>query len=405
MHQTDLQLINVAFRTARNGYRRPDILNLHTREVFEIKPISQAQEGLAYLARSIALFNTYAAATRSLAPPAPPRGDEWQFLREIRDIRPGLWVPPLLVFAGWQVYLAFLAAPGLILYRPIQLRRRPQSAAQLMMGLREAWQEEQDLLGRLRLHSRLAVLAKNGALVAFALMGGLAAAPTRAAAETSAVGLASRGAATRVAAGTAAANAARRAIDAASRYARPRWDLGPGAASLSQRGGAAAVLVPLGAGQLTADAEELPEPPATGARALPRDLDEYVSRVAWHFLANLPTTAAADEVLERIEEGEVSAYLDVPWYLQMQQWSDLERLLAALFDQFGGVSQYVQVTFPLAAASPGEPEQLAEMLLDQRDFRVGWAVLRGLVEAPAEEVGVLTDEEYDAEIEQTTTFR
>ncbi len=77
-----------------------------------------------------------------------------------------------------------------------------------------------------------------------------------------------------------------------------------------------------------------------------------------------------------MEDGEFGASLDLPFYVQMMQFDDLTRLLSALFHQFGGISQFMQVAFPLAAESPGEPEQLAEMLLDNRDFRLAWAAFR-----------------------------
>jgi hypothetical protein len=123
--------------------------------------------------------------------------------------------------------------------------------------------------------------------------------------------------------------------------------------------------------------------------------------VALHFLANLPTSEPEQEVLERIESGEYGAWLDVPLYVRMLQADDLARTLAALFADFGGVSRFVQEVFPAAATSPGSPEQLADLLLQERDIRTAWLAMRALVEAPAEEVGVLNEEEYDAEIEHS----
>ena len=402
MHQTDLQLINLAFRTERNGYRRPDILNLRTREVFEIKPRSQWKEGLRYLAKSIALFNTYAAATRQLPGPAPPAGDKWQFLREIRDIRPGLWVPPMFVLVGSKVYVAFLAAPGLILYEPVKPQSQAKGAAQAMMQLRELEQMDQDMVAQTRLHSRYTTVARNTVLLVLAAMAALSLGPSSASLEGTIGQTAARGVATRATAARVATEAVGRTTSSAGRFARPRWDPGPGAGSISRgSGGAAAVIGPPLADEAAAEIDGLPAPPVSAARTLPRDEDEYISRVDFHFLANLPTTAPADEVLKRVEDGEYGASLDLPFYVQMLQFDDLARLLAALFHQIGGISQFTQAVFPLAAESPGEPEQLAEMLLDNRDFRLAWAAFRQLVEAPAEEVGVLTDEEYDAEIEPT----
>jgi hypothetical protein len=236
LHQADLQLINVAFRTARNGYRRPDILNLRTREVFEIKPVRGAAEGFRYLAASIALFNTSAATARRLA---PPTGIEWQFLRDLADIRPGLWVPPFFVLAGTRTYIAWLGAPGLILYRPLTGRRRPESAAAVsIMDLRELEQAGEDIAARTRLLARMTTYARNTVLLALAALGmlgggggaaGGAAAGEVATVEGTLTSAATRQAAARVAAAESAAGGAARALERAGRFARPRWDPGPGA--------------------------------------------------------------------------------------------------------------------------------------------------------------------------------
>jgi hypothetical protein len=48
----DLVTVDAAFKTAAGGYLRPDILDLTTRELFEIKPVEEAAEGLAQLEAS-----------------------------------------------------------------------------------------------------------------------------------------------------------------------------------------------------------------------------------------------------------------------------------------------------------------------------------------------------------------
>jgi hypothetical protein len=125
--------------TVANFVGQPDILNLDTREVYEIKPLSQLMVGAVQLwARYLLPLNAAEAVAAGL-----PRTAAWAFLRSIGHdgkptVQPG-WPDFWLPGTGWQpspVYLlptgdlvfAAQVAPGLIVYEYARTQEQKQEA-------------------------------------------------------------------------------------------------------------------------------------------------------------------------------------------------------------------------------------------------------------------------------------
>ena len=137
---------------------------------------------------------------------------------------------------------------------------------------------------------------------------------------------AARAATARAAAAQAPEITATRAATGAACHALPAGP-GPGAAGLGRGAASESALAPL-LGASAADAETVANPPERVAIQLPRSQDEHIARVAFHHRAGL-----------RVGNGEFGAALDIPFFVRMQQRPDLQRVLAALFQQSGGVSR------------------------------------------------------------------
>jgi hypothetical protein len=332
----DLITVDAAFKTSTGGYLRPDILDLHTRELFEIKPESRRIEGLEQLYESITLFNGLVASYQAL-PPSP----EADLLRTVRPIEPGLWVPPRVVDVGLgDAVYAWLEEPGLILYR--QGRRKSNRQRVSIAALRSLEDEEQDLVGRLKSELRYLEVAKYTAITviiiavllstvgtaapaAGAVEGALGEGVAAGAAAEGAAGWAAVGAEGAAAGGAAAGAEGAAAVGAegaaagdaavarqvasvtetvtetATRFRPPQWDYGP------RTGTSAADLAKLGAmvDPGLVGGTDKPVMATEGAPLSEPVADEgaYVEQLAWELLLRLPCGTAAAEARGQIVRG------------------------------------------------------------------------------------------------------
>jgi hypothetical protein len=403
----DLVTVDAAFKTVAGGYRRPDILDLQTRELFEIKPEEEATEGLAQLEESILLFNALVASYQVL--PAKPAAD---LLKTVRPIVPGLWIPPRVVYVGLgDVVYAWLQAPGLILYRRGRRRSQRQRRQAAIAQLRVLEQEEQQLVGRLQSNLHFIEVAKDvtmlALLVAMLLGGrsggatageGVAAGGEGAVAGTAAAGegaAASGSAAGGVAAGEAAAarqaaSTAETVAEQASRMRPPRWDYGPTTGTSAQD------LAELGAVVASDPTLPQPQPPTVATEGAPTDqppADEgaFVNELAWELLQRLPCgTAAAEARARLVEQGEP---VDLTHVALVSRQESMAQLLLALAAHAGGIGRMVELLMSDARQTPVTPRDLADLIARRRDIVLTLETWDALLTLPDDWIGQLTEED------------
>jgi hypothetical protein len=145
------------------GFKQPDILNLDTRQTYEIKPYAQWRQGANQLfGRYLLPLNTTAfdAATAAQLLNSVTTGGGYTAPISLTDpFLPGMWEPaPYYLLPRGEVAVVELACPGLILYQSANVKLPP--------GTVDVQSYEE--LSR-------QVLASVGALVVVAILGALAA--------------------------------------------------------------------------------------------------------------------------------------------------------------------------------------------------------------------------------------
>jgi hypothetical protein len=392
----DLITVDAAFKTAAGGYLRPDILDLTTRELFEIKPVEEAAEGLAQLEESLLAFNALVASYRLL--PANPAAD---LLKTVRPIVPGLWIPPRVVYVGrGDVVYAWLQAPGLILYRRGRRRGRRQPRQAAIAQLRLLEQEEQQLVGRLKSNLHFIEVAQDVTILALLIAMILGSGSSGAAAEEGvATGTAATGEGAAAGGGSAAgeATAARQAastaesvVEQAPRMRPPQWDYGPAT------GASARDLTRLGAVVASDPTLTQPPPPTVGTEGAPTDqppADEgaFVNDLSWELLQRLPCgTAAAEARARLVEEGEP---VDLTHVALVSRQESMAQLLLALAAHVGGIGRMVELLVPDARQTPVTPRDLADLIARRRDIVLTLETWDALLTLPDDWIGQLTEED------------